>query len=123
MGLREGFSLFDIAYLPTLGEFFHSICHDLRTDVLALLLALEWETLNVVWRSSSVAFLASLSARSLPGIPQWLGHQEIETLRFSWVSSKGRMVWWNLIAKSCDVLGLGSTMAVVAAELSVKKAR
>ena len=33
------------------------------------------------------------------------------------------MVWWNLIAKSWDVLGLGSTMAVVAAELSVKKAK
>ena len=32
------------------------------------------------------------------------------------------MIWWNLIAKYWEVLGLGSTIAVVAAALSVKKA-
>ena len=42
--------------------------------------------------------------------------------RFSCASKRGRMIWWNLIAKYWEVLGLGSTIAVVAAALSVKKA-
>ena len=122
VGLRDGLNLLAIAYLPTLGEFFQSICHILREDVLALLLALEYVALKGVWRSSSVASFASLSALSLPEMPQWLGHHDIETFRFSWFVSRGLMVWWNLRAKNCEVLGLGSVIAVMVAALSVKKA-
>ena len=109
VGFRDGFSRFAMANLPTFGECFHSICQSLRTDDLARLLAFEWVALNGIWQPSSVASLASWSALSLPSIPQWLGHQEIETLRFSWVSRSGLMIWWNLIAKNWAVLGLGST--------------
>ena len=81
VGLREGLSLLAIAYLPTLGEFFQSICHSLRDDDLARLFALEYVTLKGIWRSSSVASFASLSALSFPVMPQWLGHQEIDIFR------------------------------------------
>ena len=75
-----------MAYLPTLGEFFHSFCHSLSIDDLACLLAFECDMLNGIWRSSSVASFASWSALSLPGMPQWLGHQEIDTLGFhGWI--------------------------------------
>ena len=39
VGLSEGLILFEIAYLPTLGELLHSICQSLRVDDLARLLA------------------------------------------------------------------------------------
>lgn len=81
VGLREGLILLAIAYLPTLGEFFHSVCHSLREDNLARLLAFEYVTLNGVCLWSSVASLANLSALSLPRMPQWLGHQEIDIFR------------------------------------------
>ena len=99
MGLRDGFILLAIAYLPTLGEFFHSVCHSLMVDDLARRLALEYVTLNGVCLPSSVASLANLSALSLPSMPQWLGHQEIETFRLACVVMSGLMVWWNLRAK------------------------
>ena len=89
----------DMANLPVLGVFFQSAHHVLRVDNLAHLLALEWVTLNGIWCSSSVASLASWSALSLPGMPQWLGHQEIDIKRFSCVVRRGRITWWNLRVK------------------------
>ena len=41
VGLNKGFTLLDIAYLPTFGESFHSICHSFKTNDLAHRLALE----------------------------------------------------------------------------------
>ena len=69
-----------------------------------------------------MASFASLSALSFPGILQWLGHQEIEILRFSCVVSSGCMILWNLSVKNWEILGFGSDMAVVVAVLSVKNA-
>ena len=41
VGLNEGFTLFAIAYLPTFGESFHSICHSFKMDDLAHCLLCE----------------------------------------------------------------------------------
>ena len=91
--MREGGIWFAIAYLPTFSEFIQSVCQSFNVVLLALLLAFVWETLKGVCRSRSVASFANWSALSLPGMPQWLGHQAIDTERFLWVVRRGWMVW------------------------------
>ena len=69
-----------------------------------------------------MASFASWSALSFLAIPQWLGHQEMEIFRFSWVVRSGLAMLWNFMAESWAVFGFGSRMVVVAAELSEKNA-
>ena len=92
--LNEGGIQLAIANLPTLGVFLHSSCHSFSVVLLDWRFALECVTLKWIWRSNEVAFfLASLSALSLPGMSQWLGHHATEIDRFSCVSRMGHNVW------------------------------
>ena len=65
-----------------------------------------------------MASLASSSALLLPGMSQWLGHQDIVMDKLGWFSRRGRIVWWNCREKYWAGPGLGSAMAVMEAALS-----
>lgn len=82
MGLRDGVIRLAMAYLPVLGVFFQSFCHILTTVLLDLRFALDLVVLKGIWQPSVVASLARVSALSLPGMPQWLGHQATVMERF-----------------------------------------
>ena len=68
-----------------------------------------------------MASLASESALSFPGMPQWLGHQDTMIRRFGWVSRRGRIRLWKLSVKCWADPGFGSMIALTAAALSEKK--
>ena len=121
MGFREGAMRFAIANLPTFGVFFHSICHSLVIAFLVLRLAFDLVVLKGISHLCVVASLARVSALSLPGMPQWLGHHATVKERFGCVSRRGRMWLWKLRVKYWAGLGLGSRMALTAAALSEKK--
>lgn len=99
VGLSDGAIRLAIAYLPFLGVCRHSACHSFSVQLLDRRRALERVTGNGISQGRDVASFASSSARSLPSIPQWLGHHEMLIVREARDSKRGRSVWWNLWAK------------------------
>ena len=92
MGFREGAMRFMIANLPTLGVSFHSFCHILVMAFLALRLAFDLVVLKGILHLCVVASLVRVSALSLPGMPQWLGHHTTVMERFGCVLRRGDVV-------------------------------
>ena len=109
-----------IAYLPVLGVFLHSFCHNLVMAPLDLHLALDLVVLKGIWHPSEVASFARELALSLPGMPQWLGHQDIVIQRLGCVSRRGHIRLWKLSVKYWADPGFGSMIALTAAALSEK---
>ena len=82
VGFREGCILFAIANLPDFGVFFQSFTHIFSVVDLIRRFAFDRVVLNGIWQLSLVAAFARVSALSLPGMSQWLGHHDTEIIRF-----------------------------------------
>ena len=78
MGFRDGLRRLDMANLPELLETFQSFSQSLVVVVLDLLLAFDLEVVKGIWHLREVASFARVSALSLPGMSQWLGHHAMD---------------------------------------------